>query len=479
MKKKNCIIVFCNNEKDGANVLAALDSSRYDAKIRLASEASPFVSSNFADCDLRIVCLPEDLTVYQGLQDEEILSHSKRSLFISDSTSSQIRLWAFRHGAHDYIIKPYLASVLNSRVERLLLSDKKYLREEFTEERTLNFLKNLLDNGTEVVEPALSPFMPSGHFYQRVAQSFDRTGNDMEFMEQLAEEGLVSRKIVNRIRLCPVCDDHHLNYRESCPKCSSLNFSSEQVVHHFSCGNMGPLSSYKQGAQLVCPKCGDTLRHIGLDYEKPAGNFHCSDCDYIFSEPKVDAQCIWCGYVCPPEKTIEKLIYSYELTNLAREAVESRQIKGVDLATILLNKETGLYSRQFFVHELQREFVRAHRYEYVFSILMIKIKDFEHIKTEHSAKAVEYIHTMFKALSEHLRTLDTICVWSGDTLSVILSGTGKEGSETVAKRMYEKVRGLEYLYDIHEPELVINLVTSDKKYKDYKEMLNECSKDME
>ncbi|MFQ9809072.1 MAG: hypothetical protein ACLRYB_05330 [Segatella copri] len=42
----------------------------------------------------------------------------------------------------------------------------------------------------------------------------------------------------------------HLLYTECCPKCGSSNLKFQNIIHHFSCANVSPESSYNVGGML-------------------------------------------------------------------------------------------------------------------------------------------------------------------------------------------------------------------------------------
>lgn len=73
---------------------------------------------------------------------------------------------------------------------------------------------------------------------------------------------------------------------------------------------------------MICPKCNEKLRHIGLDYEKPTRTFKCQDCSYTFLEPAVGCYCPVCDHAFASEKAKDMDIYSYTLTDKARRCIQ-------------------------------------------------------------------------------------------------------------------------------------------------------------
>lgn len=71
------------------------------------------------------------------------------------------------------------------------------------------------------------------------------------------------------------------------------------------------LCQYLTGAYLygwrtgfICPKCHKTLRHIGIDYDRPASLYHCTDCDQTFLNPDTTALCTYCGTIAPVSEAL-------------------------------------------------------------------------------------------------------------------------------------------------------------------------------
>lgn len=130
----------------------------------------------------------------------------------------------------------------------------------------------------------------------------------------LFEKGYLLRSFFDRIHLCPQCRSGHLSVREECQSCMSANICEEVVVHHFQCAYEAPESRFKTEKGLECPKCARTLRHIGLDYDKPGSITRCNDCGTINDRPSVGFKCISCGAHSKPEQVPARTWYTYSMT---------------------------------------------------------------------------------------------------------------------------------------------------------------------
>ena len=106
------------------------------------------------------------------------------------------------------------------------------------------------------------------------------------FHQQLLRLGYIRRtRFIDRIHVCPICNSSHLLFFETCPECGSSDIVEEPVIHHFRCANVSPEHTYQQDGELICPKCKQQLRHIGVDYARPSSISTCRACAHTFMYP--------------------------------------------------------------------------------------------------------------------------------------------------------------------------------------------------
>jgi hypothetical protein len=117
----------------------------------------------------------------------------------------------------------------------------------------------------------------------------------LDALDWAEKEGLVWPDFQERIYVCSSCSGGFLSFREVCPHCKSSNIDGEDLVHHFPCAYIGPVSDFQMedSSVLNCPKCNKDLHHIGVDYDKPVVINHCNNCDSIFQDIYVKAK-LWC-----------------------------------------------------------------------------------------------------------------------------------------------------------------------------------------
>lgn len=141
-----------------------------------------------------------------------------------------------------------------------------------------------------------------------------RLSERMKFAHKLEELGYAERvRLVDRVYVCRECGDSHQLFIECCPNCSSSDIRQEAMLHHFRCANISPESSYFKDGNLVCPKCRRTLRHIGVDYDRPATVYTCT-CGNTFMTSAMKVICTHCKNQTTPDELVPIDVYEYKFT---------------------------------------------------------------------------------------------------------------------------------------------------------------------
>ncbi|MEM9123812.1 MAG: response regulator, partial [Pseudomonadota bacterium] len=140
---------------------------------------------------------------------------------------------------------------------------------------------------------------------------------------RLTEQGLLHRRFFDVVHTCPQCGSGRFNVREVCTECLSADIQDEPLIHHYSCGFQGPEIDFRVGADLVCPKCSRSLKHYGLDYDKPGLIIRCNSCGHQMAEPGVGFTCLDCGTKSAGDQVTTRKIYQYTLTDFAREKLQA------------------------------------------------------------------------------------------------------------------------------------------------------------
>lgn len=88
------------------------------------------------------------------------------------------------------------------------------------------------------------------------------------------------------------------------------------MIHHFRCANISPEASYLQDGKLICPKCRHELKHIGVDYDRPASMYYCKENNMHFSAPEVKGLCANCHKISDLSQLIKRRLHRLDYTAL-------------------------------------------------------------------------------------------------------------------------------------------------------------------
>jgi hypothetical protein len=218
---------------------------------------------------------------------------------------------------------------LNDRISQMDLSKSKTYDEQiafhfiaFHFSRDINQIAPFVDrNGIyyPVLSDSLRTDLHQKHFYT--------------ILERMEREGYVQGVFDQSTYVCSGCLGDHLLFREVCPGCQSAHLKSEEIVHHFRCAHVAPMSDFRHtdhSAGLECPKCQHDLKHIGVDYDKPATMHYCQSCQANFQHYSMMAKCTGCGHDQQVEHLIKKELKKYSLTDKAVNSVKSGKLYNKD-----------------------------------------------------------------------------------------------------------------------------------------------------
>jgi transcription elongation factor Elf1 len=241
---------------------------------------------------------------------------------------------------------------LQSRIAQVDLS-----RTQTYEEQTIfNYLAFQYSRGREQIAPFIDRH---GIYYPVLTDMMQSNLHQKHFLsvlEKMERETYVEGVFDQSTYVCSECLGDHLLYREVCPGCHAAHLKSEEIVHHFRCAHMAPLSDYRQSPHAIgleCPKCHHELKHIGVDYDKPATMHHCLSCQADFQHYAMMAKCTACGHDQQVEHLIKKELKKYSLTDKAINALKAGRLNQKDHALEPLVEDTLTW--QLFIRTIDFE----------------------------------------------------------------------------------------------------------------------------
>lgn len=255
-----------------------------------------------------------------------------------------------------------------------------------------------------------------------------------EWLTTLGAQGLLATKgLVDRIRLCPYCHTGKLNYIDSCPVCSSIDFDKKKMIHCFTCGHVAPEEDFLKGMMFICPRCAARLRHIGSDYDRPVETHVCHSCGERFIEPNVKADCLNCRQKSAAEDLIVRQLYHYGITDKGKKAV---QLGSIDFEMSLFDSNRNVVPLYFYQ---VTDWLLQMKYRYSeedFSLLCIKLGGIDEM--EHSGGIVRLkslIDELAARIRELVRLTDITTSTGLNTFWVLLPRTNQQGGEILASRI--------------------------------------------
>jgi GGDEF domain-containing protein len=256
----------------------------------------------------------------------------------------------------------------------------------------------------------------------------------------LQSQQLLKDAFVKKAHFCPHCDSAFLNFKETCPDCSSDNLERDELIHHFKCGHTEAISAFIGKNRLQCPKCEDDLRHIGVDYDKPSTISTCQECSRSFQDPEVKADCFACHRTISSDDLILRVMSAYSVSAIGVSAARF----GLDaLFTSILQTEFKLYSnaeiRQFIVVEK----ARIERYKKTeTSLAVIHFANLEALFSRLGRKTEQVFKEISAVFKSVFRESDLITAKNESLYAVVMTETSVENAKQAIARLDDSIRNL-------------------------------------
>jgi len=237
----------------------------------------------------------------------------------------------------------------------------------------------------------------------------------LEILKIAEQEGLFYSEFFDKTHLCGQCHTGFLAYREVCPKCGSANSASQDIIHHFPCGFVGPISDFKNELDdaLNCPKCNRTLRHIGVDYDKPSVIHECYNCGHNFQDFNVNARCMTCSYDSSIEQLISKEIALYNLSKKGEMAA----INGYTSTSKDIEQIIGTVKLDTFKTMLKYEIERIRQTEGTSNIWSVHISNAGQIYSKIGSDTQKaLLKDMVELVRRNIRSSDMITFFDSNTV---------------------------------------------------------------
>lgn len=285
--------------------------------------------------------------------------------------------------------------------------------------------------------------------------------NVIDIIKIMHEENLIGVEFHDSVYLCKKCTSGYLSYREVCPKCNSSNAESQDVIHHFPCGYVGPISDFTNQIddELNCPKCNKTLRHIGVDYDKPSVIHDCLSCGHRYQDFNVKAKCITCGFDNDVEQLTKRIINQLSITKKGElVAVNGYVSTSKDLEDII-----GTVKFQTFKTMFRYEIERLRQTEGKSNLCMIHLQNAGEVYSKIDGELQKtLLKDIVQVIRKNIRTSDVITFYSSSTILLAMNDIPLK----IAKRLLQDiVELLKKLLETNFEDLIVNIEFEVKAIK--------------
>ena len=185
-------------------------------------------------------------------------------------------------------------------------------------------LRAMAEGSLAIAEPLID--FEGGVRYLKVEELAEAPPSAINpLLDELESAGLLLSEVVASLAVCPKCGSHKLILQLSCPACGSARVERAPMIEHMSCGHVDREERFRSGSELRCPKCGKTLRGIGVDYRRLGTLTVCPACGGRFPAPTK-------RYMCSRLHTFEEAdaaihhVKAYRLNPAKKSFVEGEMI---------------------------------------------------------------------------------------------------------------------------------------------------------
>ena len=209
--------------------------------------------------------------------------------------------------------------------------------------RAYRLVERLLDGRIVELKPEIDITSQLGYRYP-YADSILETPSDesIKILEELEGSGVLIKTFHDKLPKCPTCKSFEIRPGSYCPKCGSAHLSKGSVIEHYSDGYIGFEEEFKPKGQeagpLICPKCNQRLKQLGVDYARPGFFYKCNSCGEMTSDPDIKWRCSDCGSIHTHKEIDEIEVYSYKLYEANRRKIEQEIVPKRRILDYLINE---------------------------------------------------------------------------------------------------------------------------------------------
>jgi hypothetical protein len=143
------------------------------------------------------------------------------------------------------------------------------------------------------------------------------------WLAELATKGVLEKRFVSKLVICPKCGSTDTPVHYCCPHCRSIEIDKKALFEHLACGVIDKEDNFKKGEQLICPRCSRELGELGITHRSVGTWFLCRTCQKAFDRPQSFHVCGRCRQLFVIEDAKMSDVYAYKLSKGAEDELRS------------------------------------------------------------------------------------------------------------------------------------------------------------
>jgi hypothetical protein len=210
---------------------------------------------------------------------------------------------------------------------------KKLRLRSYTDPEIQRVITYYLRSGGRSLEPEFG--MDRIPRYPVETESGDRTMIGQPLLQRMADMGMLTESMFERIVSCPICGvPSNVYLRFKCAQCGSIDISINRMIEHLQCGTIHQENVFRVGKNLICPTCKKLLQDPG-EYRVIGVVCSCNNCHAHFEDPSESFFCRKCNNDFTLPKAIVVDVRAYAMTKDALS--EARRFMGVNTLSKVLS----------------------------------------------------------------------------------------------------------------------------------------------
>jgi len=190
--------------------------------------------------------------------------------------------------------------------------------------RIIKLLKDLETKNIDTVEPVLEAAV--GYSYKGLpTQDFKE---QLNLLSEMGKLNLARPIKSHSVFCCTRCKSSAFLLKLICPMCGSSSFAMGSAIIHDNCKHLDFERNFASSTgKMICPKCSNELKSLGLDYSRISDIYECQNCKSMHQLAPQQYICLKCLNVSASQELEILQVYTYEVNKNAL----SRILEGDDL----------------------------------------------------------------------------------------------------------------------------------------------------